>query len=149
MGLDDPTRKMSKSYAHIRGHAVRILDEDKEIMRSFKKAVTDSDNEIVFSNDPAKAGVRNLLGIYQAITGKDNEGVLADFADARGYGDLKVRVGEAVIAEVAPIRERHKELMNDPAELDRFLAKGAEQAEAVSQPKVDQMKEIMGLIVPK
>lgn len=148
MGLDDPTRKMSKSYAHIRGHAVRILDEDKEIMRSFKKAVTDSDNEIVFSDDPAKAGVRNLLGIYQAITGKDEEGVLADFADARGYGDLKVRVGEAVIAEVAPIRERHKELMNDPAELDRLMAQGAAQAEAVSQPKVDKMKEIMGLIVP-
>ncbi|MEM9776833.1 MAG: tryptophan--tRNA ligase [Chloroflexota bacterium] len=148
MGLDDPTRKMSKSYAHIRGHAVRILDEDKEIMRSFKKAVTDSDNEIVFSDDPAKAGVRNLLGIYQAITGKDEEGVLADFADARGYGDLKVRVGEAVIAEVAPIRERHKELMDDPAELDRLMAKGAAQAEEVSQPKVDKMKEIMGLIVP-
>lgn len=149
MGLDDPARKMSKSYAHIRGHAVRILDEDKEIMRSFKKAKTDSDNEIVFSDDPAKAGVRNLLGIYQAITGKDNDGVLADFADARGYGDLKVRVGEAVIAEVAPIRKRHHELMNDPAELDRLLAQGAEQAESVSQPKVDQMKEIMGLIVPK
>lgn len=148
MGLDDPTRKMSKSYAHIRGHAVRILDEDKEIMRSFKKAVTDSDNEIVFSDDPAKAGVRNLLGIYQAITEKSNEEVLADFADARGYGDLKVGVAETVIAEVAPIRQRHKELMDDPAELDRLMAQGAEQAEAVAQPKVNKMKELMGLIVP-
>ena len=149
MGLDDPNRKMSKSYAHIRGHAVRILDEDKEIMRSFKKAVTDSDNEIVFSDDPAKAGVRNLLGIYQAITEKSEDEVLADFADARGYGDLKVGVAETVIAEIGPIRKRHQELMDDPAELDRLMAKGAEQAEAVSQPKVDAMKEMMGLIVPK
>ncbi len=149
MGLDDPTRKMSKSYSHIRGHAVRLLDDDKEIMRSFKKAVTDSDNEIVFSDDPAKAGVRNLLGIYQAVTGKDEASVLADFSSARGYGDLKVWVAEAVIEEIAPIRKRHGELMDDPAEIDRFLAKGAAQAEAVSQPKVDAMKEMMGLIVPK
>ena len=126
-----------------------MLDDDKEIMRSFKKAVTDSDNEIVFSDDPAKAGVRNLLGIYQAVTGKDEASVLADFSSARGYGDLKVWVAEAVIEEIAPIRKRHGELMDDPAEIDRFLAKGAAQAEAVSQPKVDAMKEMMGLIVPK
>ncbi|MBE2224968.1 MAG: tryptophan--tRNA ligase [Anaerolineae bacterium] len=148
MGLDDPTAKMSKSSADKRGHAIRLLDDPKEIMRSFKRAVTDSDNEIAFSNDPEKAGVNNLLGIYKAVTGKSQEDVLADFANARGYGDLKVGVAEVVIEMLAPIQERYHNLMADTAELDRLMAIGAAQAQAVSQPKVDRMKEMMGLVMP-
>lgn len=148
MGLDDATAKMSKSSADKRGHAVRLLDDPKEIMRSFKRAVTDSGNEIVFSDDPEKAGVNNLLGIYKAVTGKDETSVLADFADARGYGDLKTRVAEVTIEMLAPIRARYDNLMKDPAELDRLMAIGAEQARVVSQPKVDEMKRLMGLVVP-
>ena len=148
MGLDDPTVKMSKSLADKRGHAIRILDDPKEIMRSFKRAVTDSGNEIVFSDDPEKAGVNNLLGIYKAVTGKSEAEVLADFADARGYGDLKKGVAEVVIEALTPIRERHEYLMQDPAELDRLLARGAEHARSISTPKVDEMKRIMGLALP-
>ena len=148
MGLDDATAKMSKSQADKRGHAIRILDDPKEIMHSFKRAVTDSGNEIAFSADPEKAGVNNLLGIYKAVTGKDETAVLADFADARGYGDLKKRVAEVTIEMLTPIRERHDYLMQDPAELDRLMAVGAQHARSVSQPKVDDMKRIMGLVVP-
>lgn len=148
MGLDDPTNKMSKSLADKRGHAIRILDDPKEIMRSFKRAVTDSGNEIVFSDDPEKAGVNNLLGIYKAVTGKSEAEVLADFAGARGYGDLKTGVAEVVIEALTPIRERHEYLMQDPAELDRLLARGAEHARSISTPKVDEMKRIMGLALP-
>jgi len=148
MGLDDPTSKMSKSLAAKRGHAIRLMDEPKEIMRSFKRAVTDSGREIQFSKDPEKAGVNNLLGIYKAVTGKSQEDAVADFADARGYGDLKVGVAEVVIEMLAPIQERYHNLMADTAELDRLMAIGAEQAQAVSQPKVDQMKEMMGLVRP-
>ena len=148
MGLDDPTVKMSKSLSDKRGHAIRLLDEPDEIMYAFKRAVTDSGREIRFSDDPEKAGVNNLLGIYQAITGQDNAAVEADFASARGYGDLKVRVAEVVIETLRPIQARYKGLMDDTAELDRLLAYGAEQARAVSQPKVDEMKRIMGLVVP-
>ncbi len=126
MGLNDPNVKMSKSFAHIRGHAIRILDEPKEIERSIMRAVTDSGNEIAFSDDPERAGVNNLLGIYKAITGGSSEEVERDFANARGYGDLKRRVAEAVIAELSPIRERYYELMDDVAELDRLLSAGAE-----------------------
>ncbi len=148
MGLDDPTVKMSKSLADRRGHAIRLLDEPDEVMYAFKRAVTDSGREIRYSNDPEKAGVNNLLGIYQAVTGKDRDAVEADFANARGYGDLKVGVAEVVIETLRPIQARYKELMDDAAELDRLLAYGAEQARAVSQPKVDEMKRIMGLVVP-
>jgi tryptophanyl-tRNA synthetase len=147
MGLDDPTVKMSKTYSHIRGHAVRIEDDPKEIERAFMRAVTDSGNEIQFSDDPAKAGVNNLLGIYKAVTGKSVTETERDFMFARGYGDLKRRVAEVVIEALTPIRERHAELMRDPAELDRLLAIGAEQARAYAGPKVEQMKRAMGLTI--
>ena len=148
MGLNDPQVKMSKSHSHIRGHAVRILDEPKEIERSIMRAVTDSGNEIVFSEDPEKAGVNNLLGIYKALTDKEPDAVERDFADARGYGDLKRRVAEVVIDHLTPIRERYDELINDTAELDRLLAVGADQAREVSTPKLDEMKARMGFVLP-
>ena len=148
MGLNDPNVKMSKSFAHVRGHAIRILDEPKEIERSIMRAVTDSGSEIAFSDDPAKAGVNNLLGIYKAIAGGTNAEVERDFADARGYGDLKRRVAETVVNELAPIRERYYELMDDVAELDRLLAAGADRARAVSEPKLDEMKRRVGFVLP-
>ena len=147
MGLNDPNVKMSKSYSHIRGHAVRMLDDPKEIERSFMRAVTDSSNEIRFSDDPDRAGVNNLLGIYKVITGKPEESVERDFYDARGYGDLKKAVAEVVIEELSPIREKYHQLINDVEELDRLLSIGAEQARAISDQKLRLMKEKMGLIV--
>ncbi|MCI0441208.1 MAG: tryptophan--tRNA ligase [Chloroflexi bacterium] len=148
MGLNDPNVKMSKSFAHIRGHAVRLLDEPDEIDYAFRRAVTDSGKEIRFSDDPEKAGVNNLLGIYQVITGKREDEVEADFESARGYGDLKRRVAEVVVEELRPIRERYHDLMKDVAELDRLLAKGAQQAAAISEPKVNEVKHRMGLVLP-
>ena len=148
MGLNDPTVKMSKSFAHIRGHAVRMLDDPKEIERTFKRAVTDSGNEIRFSDDPERAGVNNLLGIYKVVTGRSEAESEADFASARGYGDLKARVAEVVIEELAPIRERYYELMDDVAELDRLLARGAEQARAVAGAKMDVIRSRVGLTAP-
>jgi tryptophanyl-tRNA synthetase len=148
MGLDDPTVKMSKSLAGKRGHAIRLLDDPDEMLYAFKRAVTDSGRDIRFSDDPEKAGVNNLLGIYQAVTGKGKDAVEADFANARGYGDLKVGVAEVVIETLKPIRARYDALMADTAELDALLAQGAARARAVSQPKVDEMKEIMGLVAP-
>ena len=139
---------MSKTFEHIRGHLVKMVDEPEQIERTIKRAVTDSGNEIVFSDDPAKAGVNNLLGIYQVITGKSPERVEADFASARGYGDLKSAVAEVVIEELRPIRERYNEIMDDVSELDRILADGADRAGAVANAKLREMKERMGFVLP-
>lgn len=147
MGFDDPTAKMSKS-ALARGHAVRLTDTDKEIERTIKRSVTDSGNEIAWSDDPAKAGVVNLLEVYRAITDSTPEQSVAAFADARGYGDLKKRVAEVVVEEIRPIRERYEQLMSDTAELDRQLEIGAQGARARAEPKVIQIKEAMGFSVP-
>ena len=148
MGLDDPTVKMSKSESSARGHAVRLLDSPDEIERSIKRAVTDSSNEIRFSDDPDRAGVNNLLGIYSVITGRTEAETEAEVADARGYGDLKSRVAEVVIEALMPIQRRYKDLVSDVAELDRLMARGAEQAEGMSQPKLDEMKRRVGLTLP-
>ncbi len=145
MGLDDPTSKMSKS-APGGGHAIRLVDSDAAIRRAVKRAVTDSGRDILFSDDPEKAGVNNLLTIYQVLTGRQRSEVEADFADARGYGDLKARVAEVVVEAVAPVRRRYEELMADPAELDRLLALGAERARAVAEPKIEQVKERVGFV---
>ena len=148
MGLNDPQVKMSKSYSHIRGHAVRLLDEPREIERSIMRAVTDSGNEIAFSDAPERAGVNNLLGIYKVMTDKSEPEVERDFEDARGYGDLKRRVAEAVVDGLAPIRRRYYELMDDVAELDRLLSIGADHAREVSEPKLREMKERIGFALP-
>jgi len=147
MGLDDPTAKMSKSSTAL-GHAVRLSDSDDVIEKAFKRAVTDSGREIVFSDLPEKAGVNNLLSIYQAITGRSRAETEGDFAAARGYGDLKKRVAEVVIEALRPIRERYDQLIQHPDELDRLLAIGAEHARARAERKVVEIKEKMGFLVP-
>ncbi|MQG03681.1 MAG: tryptophan--tRNA ligase [SAR202 cluster bacterium] len=147
MGLNDPGVKMSKSYSHIRGHAIRMLDEPQEIERSFMRAVTDSGNEIRFSDDSEKAGVNNLLSIYKVVTGKPEGEVEKDFESARGYGDLKKAVAEVVIEELSPIRQRYNELISDVTELDKLLAVGSQRAESVSGPKLLEMKDKMGLLL--
>ena len=149
MGLNDPSVKMSKSHADIRGHAIRMLDDPKEIERSLMRAVTDSYNEIIFSEDPDRGGVNNLLGIYKSVTGRTEDEVMNDFEFARGYGDLKKAVADVVIDELAPIQNRYEELIADTSELDRLLASGAERAMEVSEVKLTDMKEKMGLIIPQ
>ncbi|MGE3802468.1 MAG: tryptophan--tRNA ligase [Candidatus Kapaibacterium sp.] len=147
MGLDDPMAKMSKSSSSVRGHAVGVLDDPDEILYVFKRAKTDSYNEIRFSDDEDRAGVNNLLSIYQAITGKSKGEVEADFASARGYGDLKVGVAEVVIDALRPIREESGKYLDDPVALDAMLARGAEQAREVAMPKLREMQEKMGLVM--
>jgi tryptophanyl-tRNA synthetase len=146
MGLDNPLTKMSKSGAHLPGHAVFLCDEPDSIMKAFKRATTDSGREICFSSEEAKAGVNNLLSIYKCITGKSKEECESDFASARGYGDLKLAVAETVIAELTPIRERFHQLMGDRGELSRILQRGALRAAEVAEQTLGQMQDRMGIL---
>ena len=146
MNLSNPLSKMSKSFQENDGGVVGLLDSDSEILKTIKRAVTDSGNEIKFSEDKDKAGVNNLLGIYKVITGKSIEDVEQDFKSARGYGVLKEKVGEIVVDTISPIRDKYQEFMSDPSELDRLLEIGAENARSISEPKVIEMKQKMGFI---
>ena len=145
MGLDDPTAKMSKSSSHIKGHAIRLLDDPKDIERAIMRSKTDSGSEMRFSKDVEKAGVNNLLTIYQVLTGKSKDAVEQDFANARGYGDLKKAVAEVVIAVTEPIRARHHEIIADRTELERLMQLGAEKARAISEPRLSDVKRKIGV----
>jgi tryptophanyl-tRNA synthetase len=147
--FNDPTRKMSKSEAEARGHAVNLTDPPDEIRWTIKHAVTDSGRDIVFSEEPEKAGVNNLLEIYELITRQTRPEIEAYFATKRGYGDLKAEVAEVVVEALRPIRERYLELMDDPVELDRILAIGADRARAFADVKMDEIKRKVGFIVPR
>ncbi len=144
--LNDPESKMSKSQAHIRGHAVQLADEPDEIRQVVRRAVTDTGREIVFSEDPGKAGVNNLLEIYELSTGQARPEIEGHFA-GKGYAALKDEVAEAVIEMLRPIRERYRELMSDPTELDSILRDGAERARSVADPKIDEVKRRVGFVV--
>jgi tryptophanyl-tRNA synthetase len=136
---------MSKSDT-TRGHAVRIVDQPDEIRWAFKRAVTDAGREIAFSDDPARAGVNNMLEIYELMTGQSRQAIEAHFA-GKGYGALKSEVAEAVIETLRPVRERYHQLIADPAELDRLMAIGAERARALAEPKIQLMKERVGFVL--
>ena len=137
---------MSKSETHIRGHAIRLIDEPDEIRYVIRRAVTDTGREIVFSDAPEKAGVNNLLEIYELLTGKSRPGTELHF-EGKGYAVLKKEVAEVVIEALRPIRKRYYELISDPAELDCILAAGAERARSVAEPKIQEIKRRVGFIV--
>ncbi len=147
MALNNPAVKMSKSDL-TRGHAIRIVDEPDEIRYVLRRAVTDPGREIVFSNAPEKAGVNNLLEIYEAVTGTSRMEIEAHFA-GKNYGALKSDVTEVVIETLRPMRERYIQFLADPSELDRMLAVGAEQARAVAEPKIREIMARVGLVTPR
>lgn len=145
MGLDNPTAKMSKSETS-EFHAVYMLDAPEIIRKKMMRAVTDSGREIFFSDDPEKAGVNNLLTIYQAFSGKTREEVEADFANARGYGDLKKAVAEITIESLRPIQEEYHRLINEAGYLEGILREGADRARAVAEKTLATVKQNIGFL---
>ena len=140
MGLDEPTRKMSKSD-DAPNRAIALLDEPKVIRKKLARAVTDSGQEIVFDGD--RPGVHNLLTIYRALSGDSEEQIEAHF-QGKGYGDLKGELADLVIATIAPLQERYRELTADPATLDELLDKGADKARPVVEGTMQRVREVMG-----
>ncbi len=123
--LQDPTKKMSKSDDNVNSW-IAILDSRDDIIRKFKRAVTDSDSRVIMSED--KPGVSNLITIYSAVTGKTVAEIEREF-EGRGYGEFKLAVGEAVADELAPIKQKHDEIIKDKGELERLYKAGAQKAE--------------------
>ncbi len=141
--LQDPTKKMSKSDDNVNAW-IAILDTKDDIIRKFKRAVTDSDLRVIMSED--KPGVSNLISIYSAVTGKTTEEVEREF-DGKGYGDFKLAVGEAVADELAPIKQKHDEIIKDKKELERLYRIGAEKAEYVARKTYLKAMKKVGFVI--
>lgn len=140
MDLLDPTSKMSKSSETEAG-CVYLLDPPAAIEKKFKRAVTDSENEVRYDRE-AKPGIANLLDILSAVTGSPPQQLAEQYSQ---YGALKVDCGAAVAAMLAPIQQRYSELMNDPAELGRLLRIGAQKAGEVAQATLARAQSAIGL----
>ncbi len=145
MDLQEPERKMSTTGGTEQG-TVYVLDPPDVIRRKFRSAVTDSGREIVHA--PEKPGISNLIEIMTVATGASIADVQARY-DGAGYGAFKEEVAEAVIALLAPFQARFRELREDPGELQRLLALGAEKARAASAPTLEAMYERMGFSRPR
>ncbi|MGB1610013.1 MAG: tryptophan--tRNA ligase [Ilumatobacteraceae bacterium] len=141
MDLQEPTSKMSKSGDSDAG-CVFMLDTPAAIEKKFKRAVTDSENEVRY-DIASKPGVSNLLDILSAATGGDRERLAEEHSQ---YGPLKTDTAAAVIELLQPIQERHRELMADPAELSRLLGLGAERARSVASDTLERVHRSIGLL---
>lgn len=142
MSLTDPTKKMSKSDENPNSF-VAILDSEDTIIKKFKRAVTDSEAEVVYRE--GKDGINNLMSIYSSVTGKSFEEIEREF-DGRGYGDFKLAVGTSVADHLKPVRDEFERLMNDKAYLEECYKDGAEKALAISQRMLDKVYKKIGFV---
>ena len=143
MDLQTPTDKMSKSEI-VDGGCVLLMDKPEDIMRSFKRAVTDSETCIIY--DPErKPGISNLIQIYSVCTGKDFASIENEFK-GKGYGDFKPVVGEAVVELLRPIREEALKLLADKAYLESVFKDGADKASYTANKTLRKVYKKIGFI---
>ncbi len=145
MSLQDPDKKMSKSDSNLNAF-ISMNDDRDTIIRKFKRAVTDSDNQIVFSAD--KPGISNLLTIYSVVSNKSVEEAEKEF-EGRGYGEFKLAVGEAVADLIDPIRAEKERILSDKGYLDSVFSKGAQQAERIARKTLSNVYRKVGLVERK
>lgn len=124
MSLQNPEKKMSKSDENPNG-SIYLMDDTDTIIRKCKRAVTDSEGCIRYRDE--QPGVKNLIDIYCACAGKTPEEVEREF-DGKGYGELKMAVGESVTAQLAPLQAEVARLEKDKAYIDGVIKNNAEKA---------------------
>lgn len=145
MSLNQPDTKMSKSIPE---GCVFLLEKPEDILRKFKRAVTDSETERCVRYDPEeKPGVSNLIQIYAAVTRKTYEEVEREF-DGKGYGVFKPAVGEAVVETLRPIREETERLLSDKGYLESVYRAGAERASYVANKTLRKVYKKVGFVAP-
>lgn len=145
MSLTTPTSKMSKSD-HDQNGCVYLLEKPDDIMRKFKKAVTDSDTERCVRYDlKEKPGVSNLMQIYAAITEKTFTEIESEF-EGKGYGAFKPAVGEVVVDMLRPIQEETQRLLKEKAYLETVYREGAERASYIANKTLRKVYKKVGFV---
>lgn len=144
MGLQDPTKKMSKSSTNI-NDVIYLNDTKDDIIKKFKKAVTDSEGIVRFDVEN-KPGISNLMCIYGAILNKTNEEIEKEFSGA-GYGTFKLAVAEAVANKLAPIQEKYNELIGNESYLKSIYEAGKEKASIIANKTVNDVYNKVGMII--
>ena len=140
MSLQEPAKKMSKSDENPNA-SIYLMDDPDTIMRKFKRAVTDSEAQILYRDE--QPGIKNLIDIYSACTGKTAEEVVKEF-DGKGYGDFKMAVGESVVAVLKPLQDRYNDLIKDKAYIDGIIKNNAQKAEYYSLKTLRKVQKKVG-----
>ena len=143
LDLQDPNIKMSKSASSPSG-ILEMLDYPRRSAKKIRSAVTDSGSEVRFDEEE-KPGISNLLTIYATLTGRSVEDIETEYA-GRGYGDFKKDLGEVVVDFVTPFRDRTLQLLEDRAELDAVLRRGAEKAHDVAERTLADVYDRVGFV---
>ena len=141
MGLEDPTKKMSKSEGN-EGQSIGMLDDPGVIRKKIMRATTDSRRDVVF--DESRPGIFNLLTIYQTITGESQSAIEKRF-DGKGYGDLKKALGEVVVEALRPVQERYAQITAEPGYIDAVLKTGADKARPIAAQTLALAKSRIGI----
>ena len=139
LSLQDPTKKMSKSDVEKNG-SIFLLDDADTITKKIKRAVTDSGTEINF--DETRPAIKNLLTIFQLLTGKTADECVAHF-DGKGYGQFKTELAEVVVEFLRPFQEKVHQY--DDAELNHILSAGAEKAKTVASETLKVVYDKVGI----
>lgn len=140
MSLQDPSKKMSKSDENVNG-SIYLMDDTDTIIRKCKRAVTDSDSEVRYSED--KPGISNLLDIYTTCTGKTIAEAEKEF-EGKGYGEFKMAVGEAVVAVLAPMQKEYERIVNDKAYLDGIIKENDDKARYFANKTLRKVRKKVG-----
>lgn len=141
MGLDDPTKKMSKSDPGS-NHAIHMADDEDATRRKIMRATTDSGREVRF--DPERPGLFNLLTIYQLFSNQTPEQIEARFA-GQGYGAFKKELAELVVEGLRPVRAEYARLMNEPGYIEGVFARSAERVRPLAAATLAEVKRKVGL----
>ena len=140
MSLQDPAKKMSKSDENPNG-SIYLMDDPDTIMRKCKRAVTDSEACVAYRDE--QPGVKNLIDIYSACTGKTPAEVVREF-EGKGYGDFKMAVGESVISVLKPLQDRVKELEKDKSYIDSVIKNNSEKAQYFANKTLRKVQKKVG-----
>jgi tryptophanyl-tRNA synthetase len=142
MSLQEPSKKMSKSDENINSF-ISLLDRPDDIMRKFKRAVTDSDSLVAYRD--GKDGVNNLMSIYKAVTGKSFEQIEDEFA-GQGYGGFKTSVGETVVELLRPVQVKYDDYLKNKDYLASAYTDSAKKALAISRRTLDKVYKKLGFV---
>ncbi len=140
MSLQDPLHKMSKSDENPNA-SIYVLDKPDDIMRKFKRAVTDSEGVIRYSEE--QPGIRNLIDIYCATTGRTADEVVKEF-EGQGYGVFKEAVGQSVVDVLSPLQAEYERLTKDKAYVDSIIKANAEKAAYYANKTLRKVQKKVG-----
>lgn len=138
--LQNPEKKMSKSDENVNA-SIYLMDDPDTIMRKFKRAVTDSEANICYRDE--QPGIKNLLNIYCACTEKTPEEAVAEFS-GKGYGELKMGVGEAVVTVLKPLQAEVERLSEDKAYIDSIIKENVEKANYYASKTLRKVQKKVG-----